>query len=145
MDRPPLPFAQLDPRAWAVLRWRQDHLPLGRLRRGSDREALSHLEQAAAWRLGQRLAIDDDQRHSLLRHHADAVERLVADRRPDLARRIVARVDPVPMRFRARGRRQPFGHVAKGWSLWFRNRQVGLRDRWFWLRTTPHYRGAPRA
>ena len=28
MDRPPLPAGDLDPRAWAVLRWRQDHLPL---------------------------------------------------------------------------------------------------------------------
>jgi hypothetical protein len=145
MDRAPLPVRQLDPRAWAVLRWRQDHLPLGRLRRGSDREALSHLEQAAAWRLGQRLDIDDDQRYSLLRQHAGAVERLVADRRPDLAGRVMARGDPVRMLFRARGRRRAFGHVAASWSVWFRNRQVGLRDRWFWLRTTPHYRGAPRA
>jgi hypothetical protein len=142
MDRPPLPVAQLDPRTWAVLRWRKGHLPLGRLRRVSGREALSHLEEAAAWRLGQRLALNDDQRYSLLRHHADAVERLVADRRPDLARRVVARGDPLRMLFRALGRRHAFGHVAVGWSVWFRNRQVGLRDGWFWLRTIPDYPGA---
>jgi hypothetical protein len=35
------------------------------------------------------------------------------------------------------------GRVAVGCSVWFRNRQVGLRDRWFWLRTIPDYRGAP--
>ena len=30
MDRPPLPVTDLDGRAWTALRWRQDHLPLGR-------------------------------------------------------------------------------------------------------------------
>jgi len=29
-------------------RWRQDHLPLGRVRRRSDLDALSHLERNAA-------------------------------------------------------------------------------------------------
>jgi hypothetical protein len=32
LDRPPLPVADLDARAWTVLRWRQAHLPLRRLR-----------------------------------------------------------------------------------------------------------------
>ena len=35
MDRPALAVEVLDPRAWAALRWRQEHLPLARLRRRS--------------------------------------------------------------------------------------------------------------
>jgi hypothetical protein len=27
--------------------------------------------------------------------------------------------------------------------MWLRNRQTGLRDRWFRLRTMRYYRGAP--
>ena len=33
--------------------------------------------------------------------------------------------------------------VTVGWATWFGNRQVGLRDRWFRLRTSWHYRGCP--
>ena len=68
LDRAPLPVTDLDARAWAALRWRQDHLPVGKLRRRSDREALLHLERDEAWRVADRLALDDDQRYSLLRH-----------------------------------------------------------------------------
>jgi urease accessory protein UreE len=58
---------------WTALRWRQDHLPVGRLRRPSDREALLHLERDEAWRVADRLALDDDQRFSLISHHASEV------------------------------------------------------------------------
>jgi hypothetical protein len=33
LDRPPLPVTELDGRAWRVLAWRHDHLPLDSLRR----------------------------------------------------------------------------------------------------------------
>jgi hypothetical protein len=135
LDRPPLPVTDLNARAWAVLRWRQDHLPLGRLRRASDREALASLERATAWRLGQDLGLDDDQRHSLVHHHSDQVERLVAGSRPDLP----PRARPTPRR---RHRPGPLSFTVGG-AAWLRNRQVGLRDRWFWLRTARHYRGVP--
>jgi hypothetical protein len=135
LDRPPLPVTDLNARAWTVLRWRQDHLPLGRLRRASDREALANLERAAAWRLGQDLGLDGDQRHSLVHHHSDQVERLVARARPDLP----PRAWPTPRWPRRPG---PLSFTV-GWAAWFRNRQVGLRDRWFWFRTARHYRGAP--
>lgn len=39
--------------------------------------------------------------------------------------------------------RRGFLNVTVGWGVWFRNRQVGLRDRWFRLRTIRSYRGAP--
>ena len=34
-------------------------------------------------------------------------------------------------------------NVTVGWGTWFGNRRVGLRDRWFRLRTSSSYRGAP--
>ena len=135
LDRPPLPVTDLDARAWTVLRWRQDHLPVVLLRRASDREALANLERAAAWRLGQVLGLDDDQRYSLVHHHSDQVGQFVARARPDLP----SRAWPASRRPRRPG---PLS-ITVGWAVWFRNRQVGLRDRWFWLRTARHYRGAP--
>jgi hypothetical protein len=87
LDRAPLPVSELDARAWAALRWRQDHLPVGRLRRLSDREALLHLEGNEAWRVADRLALDDDQRYSLISQHEAAVRRLVDGARPDFHHR----------------------------------------------------------
>lgn len=136
MDRPPLPVEDLDGRAWSVLRWRQDHLPLGRLRRRGDRQALSHLEDKAAWRIADRLGIDDDQRYSLIRHHADQVDQRIAAARPDLA-------GPRRPRHHPRPRRIALLNVTVGWAAWLENRHVGLRDRWFRIRTISHYRGAP--
>jgi hypothetical protein len=34
-------------------------------------------------------------------------------------------------------------NVTVGWAMWFGNRRAGLRDRWFRLRTSRHYRGCP--
>jgi Clp amino terminal domain, pathogenicity island component len=142
LDRPPLPVADLNPRAWTVLRWRQDHLPLDRLRRTGDLLALSHLERAAAWRLAERLGLDDDQRYSLVWQHDDEVRRLAVRIRPDLADPRLARFAAVTGR--PRRRRRPVSlNVTVGWSAWFGNRRVGLRDRWFRLRTIQHYRGCP--
>jgi hypothetical protein len=135
LDRPPLPVADLDARAWAVLRWRQGHLPLSRLRRAGDLRALIHLERAAAWRVADRLGLDDDQRHSLVWQHAGQVGQLTARARTDL----IGSVGP-PRRAR-RTRWRP--RVTVGWGTWFGNRRVGLRDRWFRLRTTWHYRSCP--
>jgi hypothetical protein len=150
LDRAPLPISDLDDRAWDALRWRQDHLPIGRLRRPSDREALLHLERDEAWRLADRLALDDDQRYSLISHHADEVGRRVERARPDLpqppSRRDRAQARAVAMsrrHRRRRGRTLTLRNVTAGWGVWFGNRRVGLRDRWFRLRTSNSYRGAP--
>jgi Clp amino terminal domain, pathogenicity island component len=150
LDRPPLPVSELDERAWTALRWRQEHLPVGRLHRPSDREALLRLEQDEAWRVADRLALDDDQRYSLISRHGSEVARHVERARPDLAKpprpRDRAEARAVAL---ARGRRRRLGrtvalrHVTVGWGVWFGNRRVGLRDRWFRLRTTSSYRGAP--
>jgi hypothetical protein len=143
LDRPPLPVADLNARAWAVLRWRQDHLPLGRLRRTGDLRALIRLERTAAWRVADRLALDDDQRHSLVWQHAGQVAQLTARARTDL-------VGSVPRPGPGRRAQRPGSHqpprrpgVTVGWAAWFDNRRVGLRDRWFRLRTSWHYRGCP--
>jgi len=136
MDRPALPVEELDVRAWGALRWRQDHLPLGHVRRRGDIEALGNLERSAALRVADRLGLGDDQRYSLLsRHDAEVTGRALAAHpglgaRPRLARRWV------------RHRRLP--RVTVGWGVWFGNRWVSVRDRWFLLRTRAAYRGAPR-
>ncbi|MGH9121261.1 MAG: Clp protease N-terminal domain-containing protein [Acidimicrobiales bacterium] len=148
LDRPPLPIEQLDPAAWAALRWRQDHLPLQRLRRRSHYESLQHLEFRACWKNASRRGLDDDQRYSLMRHHRDRVEQLAAHAHPDLVelrptqpRRPTAMLVPIRSRRRRRWRRW-FGFTV-GWGTWFGNRRVGLRDRWFRARTTFDYRRAP--
>jgi hypothetical protein len=62
LDRPPLFVGDLDSRAWSALCWRQDHLPLRKVRRRSHYAALSQLESRATWRMSSKLALDDDQR-----------------------------------------------------------------------------------
>lgn len=145
MDRPSLPVGDLDPRAWAVLRWRQDHLPLHRLRRAGDRAALARLERAAAWRLAERLGLGDDQRYSLIHHHADAVSQAMArtpgPRGPATPARRFARFN---RRLRGYGLPAvPLLRVTAGWGVWVGNRRNDLRYRWVWLRTRPGYRGCP--
>jgi hypothetical protein len=134
-----LPVGDLDPRAWAVLRWRRDHLPLHRLRRAGDRAALARLERAAAWQLAERLGLGDDQRYSLIHHHADAVCREIAR---------AAGVTTPSARFKRRLRGYglpavPWLRVTVGWGVWVGNRRNDLRYRWVWLRTRPDYRGCP--
>jgi hypothetical protein len=132
LDRPPLEIPDLDARAWRVLHWRQDHLPLHRVRRMSDREALLHLERAAARRLAERLHLDDDQSHSLVHQHARQVDAYLTRERPALTRK------PRPRRPRPRPLR-----ITTGWGTWFGNRWVTARDRLFQLRTIRDYRGCP--
>jgi hypothetical protein len=148
LDRPPLPVSELDSRALAMLRWRQEHLPLRRVRSRSTWRALWSLEHSAAWRLGLKLRLDDDQRYSLLRHHADQVEQLMAEARPDL----VPSPPPNASGWYRYVRTRPWHsrrvwrllRFTVGWGTWLGNRRVGLRDRWFRLTTLRYYRAAPR-
>lgn len=149
MDRPALRVDELDPAAWDALCWRQEHLPLRRLRSRGRYHALCHLESRACSLVADRRGLDDDQRCSLSRHHLDRVEQLVAQAHPELidprsarpslptARMVTAQAHP-----RRRRRRRLFGFTV-GWGTWFSNRWVGLRDRWFRLVTVVDYRGAP--
>jgi Clp amino terminal domain, pathogenicity island component len=140
LDRPPLPVTDLSPRAWAVLCWRQDHLPAGMLRRPSHVEALAHLEHAAVYRVADQLALDDDQRFSLVRHHELAVRERIAQARPDLAR---PRGRGPRAQALMRRRRCRWLRVTVGWGAWVGNRRVAGRDRWFRLRAARAYRGVP--
>lgn len=134
LDRPPLPVTELDERAWRVLAWRHDHLPLDSLRRAGHRQALSRLERDAASRLADRLGLDEDQRYSLIWHHDVAVEQQVTVARPALPGPPEPRIPrPLP----------GFLAVAAGWAVWVDNRRVNLRDRWFKVRTLRHYHAAP--
>jgi hypothetical protein len=140
MDHPPLPVAELDERAWGALRWRQDHLPLSKLRRHGDSAALGNLERAAARQIADDLGLDDDQRFSLMSHHDAEVARRAAAARPDLAPR--PRPRPRPRKRPAWQRRLRLS-VFAGWGAWLSNRWVSVRDRWFRLRTLSSYRRAP--
>jgi hypothetical protein len=88
--------------------------------------------------VADRLGLDDDQRHSLVGQHADQVGQRTARARPDLVGSVgPPRRPPRPPRSRWRP------SVTVGWATWFGNRRVGLRDRWFRVRTSRHYRGCP--
>jgi len=142
MDRPPWPVDRLDARAWRVLCWRQDHLPLGRLRGRPQAGSLYRLEDRAALRLAGRLGLDDDQRYSLLRHHAEQVKQRVAAAKPELAGPVRNRA---PRRYARGGPSRLARGLLAGWSAWLDNRRTGLRDRWFLLRTRAAYRGCPQS
>jgi hypothetical protein len=149
MDRPPLPADELDSRAWEILRWRQDRLPLGRLRMRSGPETLLRLEREAAAHLAERLRLDDDQRYSLISHHSRLVAQRVDQDRPDLGtarqRGQSAQRERAQRHMRAMKRRQrhPVLRITTGWGTWFGNRWASISDHWFRLRTMRTYRGAP--
>jgi hypothetical protein len=146
-DRPALAVSDLDARAWAVLCWRQEHLPMKLLRRRSDWWALSRLESAAAIRVGSQLTDGDDQLYSLRHHHAHEVERRAVLARPDLvparSSRTVQTSVPITRLSRRRPRRPRFLNFTYGWGVWFKNRQGGLQYHWFCARAASYYRGAP--
>jgi hypothetical protein len=147
LDRPALPVADLSPRAWAVLRWRQEHLPIGALRRRSDTWALRNLEQAAVMRVADQLGLDDDQRHSLVHHHDRLVLDRVAQACPELGGPHRRRDRPYQGHdARARAvmrRRNRWLRVTVGWGVWVGNRRMAAANRWFRLRAARAYRGAP--
>ena len=121
LDHPALPVASLPGDLWAQLRWRQNHLPLDRLRRPRDVSGLYHLERRAARRLASRARVSDDISCSLLHHHLEEVER-----RARAAGLVPLDVDR-PSRRRHPG--MPNGFV--GWGTWFGNRAVNLNTAWF--------------
>ncbi|MCL4414967.1 MAG: hypothetical protein M1522_09540 [Actinobacteria bacterium] len=149
-DRPPLDTSLLDKGAWESLCWRQERLPLHRVRHKWQWSALSSLEQGAAWRVAKRYQVDEDQRYSLLSHHRERVEALAHQAHPELVetrRQARDRQQSLPLaRVVSRPRRAWEGRFPRfmaGWPTWFSNRRVGLRNKYFWLVTLPSYRGQP--
>ena len=144
MDRPALPAGELDERAWGVLRWRQDHLPIASLRGRGDLAALGNLERDAALRIAGAPA--PGRRPALLaaRGMTPRSPARATAARPDLGPR--PRRPPLRYRRRYRMRYRPrwFAGIPGGLAAWLSNRRVSVRDRWFRLRTRGSYRGAPR-
>jgi hypothetical protein len=148
LDRPPLMVETLDPRAWEVLRWRQEHLPLHRLKRRSHYDALWSLESRAARRVASQLGLDADQSSSLAVQHLIRVEELAARVAPGLVERRFSKprtpmIAHARLVRRRRLRRPRWLNFTVGWGCWFSNRWASGRDRWFTVRTLPSYRGAP--
>jgi hypothetical protein len=153
MDRPPLEVEELEPRAWAALVWRQQRLPLGRIRRRSDWYALSSAEQRAAWKVADEAGVDDDQRYSLVARHAAEVEARAHSAHPtiiDLPVDRSARTGDQPQPsivhtpYRGATARRLVPNFMIGWPTWLTNRRVGMRDRLFRLRTHRTFRGQPK-
>jgi hypothetical protein len=140
-----LPIEDLDPRVWSVMRWRQAHLPLDRVRRRSDWDSLGTMEGRAARKVASRLGLEDRQSFSVVVRHLEEVGRRLMAERPDLviedrgggsrARAVVG--------LRPAFNRPQFLNFTVGWGTWFRNRQVGIRWRLFRFRTLGYYRGIP--
>ena len=147
MDRHPLLINDLDPQAWSALCWRQDHLPLQEIKRQEHYFSLHRLESRAAWRVASKLQLADDQRYSLLCHHLDHVERLAARARPEFVELRTAEprfpLTNISVRHRRRLSRTGWFRFTVGWGTWIGNRRVGLRNRWFQLRTQRYFRRAP--
>lgn len=149
LDRPPLTVEALDPRAWEVLCWRQEHLPLHLLKRRSHYDALWSLESRAARRVASRLGLDPDQLSSLAVQHLTRVEDLAAAAAaPGLVERRFSKprtpvIGHARLVRRRRLRRPRWLNFTVGWGCWFTNRLASGRDRWFAVRTLPSYRGAP--
>jgi hypothetical protein len=146
MDRPPLTIDDLNAQAWSLLCWRRDHLPLQKIKRQSHYFALYRLESRATRRITTKLQLDDDQRHSLLRHHLDQVEQLAAHARPDLVDLRPAPGFPstaIAFRHRRWWGRPRWLNFTVGWGTWIGNRRDGLHNRWFQFRTQRYFRQAP--
>lgn len=130
-----LPISALDPAAFAACRRRQAELPLRRLRRRVDVDAMVLNEQRALERLADRLGLDGLQRRSLLAHHLDEVRRWAADAAPGLADPPSPAAQPErPIAFSAPARAtRPPSRVPPGWRCWMGNRHVNWRARWLRL------------
>jgi hypothetical protein len=160
-DRPPLAIADLDQRAWAVLRWRQEHLPLDRLDHAWQWWALSMIESRALWRLTRRRGLNEEQSCSIEDHHDREVRRRATQAAPAVIeawdRQWVPHGDQV-VGYRSRPVGQPRDrrtglrwwcrrhspNFLAGWPTWFKGRFSDMRLMWFWATTRHRYAGGPR-
>jgi hypothetical protein len=148
LDRPPLPVEDLNPQAWSALCWRQDHLPLDKIKRQGHYDALRYLEGRYAWRISSKLGLDDDQSHSLCRHHSARVEQRAAEATSYFVAFRSAQPHGQAGMFFTTSRRRFYRvphwlSFTVGWGTWFGNRRVRLRNLWFHLRTLGYFRHAP--
>jgi hypothetical protein len=144
--RPRLSVEKLNNEAWSALCLRQDHLPLHKIKRPGDYDALRQLESRAAWRISSTFELDDDQRYSLLSHHSDRVEQRAAQANSEFTvprSRTSEKWEKWLMTTGGPRRRRPGCLMfTVGWGTWFANRRIGLRNKWFHLRTMRYWRHA---
>ena len=130
-----LPIADLDPDAWSTMCWRQERLPLGRVRSRADRDSLRIIEDRAAIKVAKRLGLDDQHSFSLVTHHHQEVEANLTKAYPRYSR------DHDSVRRAGVTASRNFGpqlralNFTVGWGTWFNNRKVGVRWRLFRIRT----------
>lgn len=149
-----LPVARLDTEAWAALCWRQEHLPLDRLRKRGDWDSLRHLEGQAARRVADRRGLSGEQRDSLIGRHLFEVERRAVVAAPE----VVETMDQMLAEAFDRSRSGRFDTWWQrympawwiGWPTWFSNRKAGLlskmramRHEEFRLSVRGRYQDAP--
>ncbi len=133
-----VPVVDLDPQAWSIMCWRQEHLPLGRVRNRADRDSLRIVEDRAAIKVAKRFRLGDPDSFSLATHHRDEVERRVTKALPmhsrdrDSTASLRGSGVAAYQRFVRRPRAPSF---PVGWGTWFKNRKVGFRWRLFRVRT----------
>jgi hypothetical protein len=145
--RPPLSVGELNKEAWSALCWRQEHLPLDKVKRLGDRDSLRQLESRAAMRISSKLNLDDDQRYSLLSHHSHRVEQRTAPAKSEVTAPQSRASTPVPrILMTVSGRRRPhlpgWLRFTVGWGVWFGNRRIELGNQWFHLRALGYFRHA---
>jgi hypothetical protein len=149
-DRPALPASELDRRAWQVLCWRRERLPLDRLRRRSDGHALVCLEWRATSKIADQLRLDHDQLYSLWSHHLAEVERLAVLAAPivfETSHQYLRRI-----RLESSLPKSPFEiwwqrtmpSRWRGWPTWLEGRRVDFRDLHFRMVTRRYYRSTPK-
>jgi hypothetical protein len=139
---------ELDDQAWQLLRWRQDHLPLDRVRGPTDWLALQHLEQRAATRIVHRLKVEARHGYGLVAYHQLEVELLAAQAAPDhWATWTSHELGPGPELASPPQRTWWVRHTPRALSrlrIWATNRKRDVHDLRFALMTRRSYRGAPK-
>jgi hypothetical protein len=140
---PVLPVSELDPRAWSIMRQRQDRLAIGQVRTHSDRAMLIRLEDRAAVRVSRRYAMGRRPSNSLVNQHRREVEQRLRVALPMFS----GVAEPTPsagvwpsVRYRPRTRVPGVLSFTVGWGTWFRNRQSGIQLLRFRLRTLKVHR-----
>jgi Clp amino terminal domain, pathogenicity island component len=142
------PRNELDHQAWQLLRWRQDHLPLERVRRPADWLALQHLEQRAATRIVSRLKLEERHGYCLVAYHQLEVELLAAQAAPDrwaswTTHELAPGPDGAAPGEKTWRRRHTPTALSK-FGTWASHRKIDIHDLRFALATRHSYRGAPK-
>lgn len=126
-DRPPLGLDELPAGVWAEAEQRHGRLPLRRIRRLSDWQAVAINEQRAALKIAAGMSLSPDETYSLLHHHMRAVERLAARAAPS----IVTRSAETTGKGDGHGSGHRPGIIPVSRAAWTADRRLALKVAWF--------------